>query len=82
VRDDAEVIPSASQSPIEVWGSALRDLGYGAICEDYFVVKDVVDCPAVSPRDERYSAFASQKEISHHTRFALELREGTWGLTT
>ncbi len=56
-RHDTEVIPSAAESPEEIWCCGVRDLGYGAVGEDHFVVNDVVKCPAVSPADKTYSSF-------------------------
>jgi hypothetical protein len=57
MRHDTEVIPSSSESPVEVGSSGLGYLGNGPVGKNHFVIEDVVECPAISPADKAYASF-------------------------
>jgi hypothetical protein len=50
--DDAKVVASATQRPIEVWEGGLVDVADCSIGEDSLIVDDVVACETMQASEE------------------------------
>lgn len=51
--DNAEIVPAATQGPIEIWVRGLVDIDDDTRCKDKLVIDDVVASPSILLREER-----------------------------
>lgn len=58
--DDAKVVTTAAQGPIEIRVGGLVDVNDNTRCEDKLVVNDVVASPSILLREERDTTLICQ----------------------